>query len=123
MGLLLLRVAVGLMLVIHGASPLTESSDVPRATPAVGLTGALIGAALVVGVLTPAAGAAAAFFVVTTASASLWPPLDGPLLTLLLSIVSVAIVLLGPGAFSVDSYLFGRREIVIPRETRSPSRD
>ena len=30
-------------------------------------------------------------------------------------IVSLAIILVGPGAYSLDSYLFGRREIVIPR--------
>jgi len=30
---------------------------------------------------------------------------------------SIAIALLGPGAYSVDSYLFGRREIVIRRST------
>jgi len=32
----------------------------------------------------------------------------------------LAIALLGPGAFSIDSYRFGRREIVIPGD--SPSR-
>jgi len=26
----------------------------------------------------------------------------------------VAIIILGPGAFSVDSRLFGRREVIIP---------
>jgi uncharacterized membrane protein YphA (DoxX/SURF4 family) len=30
-------------------------------------------------------------------------------------IVAIAVLLLGPGAFSVDSRLFGRREVVIPR--------
>jgi uncharacterized membrane protein YphA (DoxX/SURF4 family) len=33
-------------------------------------------------------------------------------------IVAVAIVLLGPGAYSLDSYLFGRREIVIAARPR-----
>jgi uncharacterized membrane protein YphA (DoxX/SURF4 family) len=31
-------------------------------------------------------------------------------------VMAIAIVLLGPGAFSLDSYLFGRREIVIPHQ-------
>jgi len=29
--------------------------------------------------------------------------------------MAAAIALLGPGAFSLDSYLFGRREVVISR--------
>jgi fumarate reductase subunit D len=35
--------------------------------------------------------------------------------------ISTAIVLLGPGAFSVDARLFGRREIVIADLRRDPS--
>jgi hypothetical protein len=35
---------------------------------------------------------------------------------LFVAIVGAAIVLLGPGAFSLDSYLFGRREIIIPHD-------
>ena len=31
-----------------------------------------------------------------------------------LAAISAALVLLGPGAFSVDARLFGRREIIIP---------
>jgi hypothetical protein len=30
----------------------------------------------------------------------------------------VTVALLGPGAFSVDARLFGRREIVVPRAAR-----
>lgn len=32
-----------------------------------------------------------------------------------IAIMAVAIFLLGPGAFSLDAHLFGRREIIIPR--------
>jgi hypothetical protein len=32
----------------------------------------------------------------------------------------VAITLLGPGAFSLDARLFGRREIIIPEAARPP---
>jgi uncharacterized membrane protein YphA (DoxX/SURF4 family) len=31
-----------------------------------------------------------------------------------LAVISAALVLLGPGAFSLDARLFGRREIIIP---------
>jgi len=32
----------------------------------------------------------------------------------ILAAISAALVLLGPGAFSLDARLFGRREIIIP---------
>jgi len=35
-------------------------------------------------------------------------------------VAAVALALLGPGAFSLDGRLFGRREIVIPPATRPP---
>ena len=34
-------------------------------------------------------------------------------------VLSTAIALLGPGAFSIDARMFGRREILIPHSTRS----
>ena len=37
-----------------------------------------------------------------------------------LIVTAVAIALLGPGAFSLDGYLFGRREIVIPSPSGRP---
>jgi uncharacterized membrane protein YphA (DoxX/SURF4 family) len=37
-----------------------------------------------------------------------------------LAAISAALVLLGPGAFSLDARLFGRREIIIPEGGRSP---
>ncbi|HET6975926.1 MAG TPA: hypothetical protein VFI24_06370 [Pyrinomonadaceae bacterium] len=33
-------------------------------------------------------------------------------------VLSTAIALLGPGAFSIDARMFGRREIFIPHTTR-----
>jgi hypothetical protein len=35
-------------------------------------------------------------------------------------VMSIAITLLGPGAFSLDAHLFGRREIIIPGASRPP---
>ena len=50
-----------------------------------------------------------------------WIPLPGealfnsPLTIINLIVLSIAIALLGPGAFSLDARMFGRREITIPR--------
>lgn len=35
-------------------------------------------------------------------------------------VLSIVISLLGPGAFSIDARMFGRREILIPSASRSP---
>ncbi len=35
----------------------------------------------------------------------------------LLIVDAVALALLGPGAHSIDAYLFGRREIIIPSDS------
>jgi hypothetical protein len=34
-------------------------------------------------------------------------------------VMVIAITLLGPGAFSLDAYFFGRRKIVVPRITNT----
>jgi hypothetical protein len=35
------------------------------------------------------------------------------------TVISIALVCLGPGAFSLDARLFGRREIIIPDSASS----
>jgi len=35
-------------------------------------------------------------------------------------VLSAAIALLGPGSFSIDARMFGRREILIPNASRAP---
>jgi uncharacterized membrane protein YphA (DoxX/SURF4 family) len=43
---------------------------------------------------------------------------DRSLPTLFAETMSMAVVFLGPGAFSIDAYLYGRKEIVIPYRSR-----
>jgi uncharacterized membrane protein YphA (DoxX/SURF4 family) len=77
---------------------------------------AFAGAALIAGVVTPIAGTSVAL--VTAAMAMSWMPspsisvLDDRASLAFMAIVAIAIVLLGPGAYSIDARLFGRREIV-----------
>ena len=89
-----------------------------------GLAGSLSGASLLIGFLTPVAGALVGLGGAGIALS--WFPaltpnlLDSRLAAIFVVIMAAAIVFLGPGAFSLDSYLFGRREIVIPPASRSP---
>jgi uncharacterized membrane protein YphA (DoxX/SURF4 family) len=80
------------------------------------------GIALLLGYLTPVAATLAAL---TSLGAGLeWPPLLslGPdsfrLSFALLMIIAVALVCLGPGAFSLDARNYGRREIIIPHRPK-----
>jgi len=115
---------VGLTLIAQGTAHLAGAVEATPTGIVNDVIAVVIGGALMFGFLTPFAGTAAALFSFMTALAWLPSgaavPFDGPV-SFLHAIVSCAIALLGPGAFSVDSYLFGRREIVIPSEPR-PSR-
>ena len=81
-----------------------------------------VGAALMIGLLTPIAGACASLG--NIASGISWFLADGgnanAVISLYLVVICVAITLLGPGAFSLDARLFGRREIIIPERSRPP---
>jgi uncharacterized membrane protein YphA (DoxX/SURF4 family) len=123
-GLLLLRLAVGLALTLHGASRIAETALHPTGGTLAALCAIVAGVALLSGLYT-AAAALVAVLISAIESASVLVDLPGastdqaPVFVVVL-LVSLAIALLGPGAFSIDSYRFGRREIVIPGD--SPSR-
>lgn len=88
----------------------------------IGLMAMASGTCLVAGILTPGAGAVAAsttMAIALHASPSAARLLMDGVATLIVTVNAVAVVLLGPGAYSIDAYLFGRREIVIPRDTGS----
>jgi uncharacterized membrane protein YphA (DoxX/SURF4 family) len=91
---------------------------------AIGSLEVLVGIALLFGFLTPIAGASA--LLGNLAIAIYWFLTSGEnahgkaVASIYLAVISLAIVLLGPGAFSVDARLFGRREIVIPEASRRP---
>jgi uncharacterized membrane protein YphA (DoxX/SURF4 family) len=74
--------------------------------------GALVAAILLcLGFLTPVVSVLAACF---EAAALLLPgPADSPLI-LISALNAVALALLGPGAYSLDARLFGRRVLVVP---------
>ena len=76
------------------------------------------GILLIIGFLTPIAGALVglaglglAFSAVPLPAPNLW---SSALAVIFGLAILVAIIGLGPGAFSVDARVFGRREIIIP---------
>jgi uncharacterized membrane protein YphA (DoxX/SURF4 family) len=91
---------------------------------AIGLSSIVLGFILLIGLFTPIAGLfatlgylmnGAAFFLATDLNKH-----PGAFTALDLAGISLALVLLGPGAYSVDALLFGRREIMISEPRRPP---
>ena len=82
------------------------------------------GAAMTIGFLTPMAGFLVGLCFLGIAfswfSTPLWGLHDVKLVASGVIITTAAISLLGPGAYSLDGRLFGRREIVIPPSPRPP---
>lgn len=85
-------------------------------------TAVLCGAGILIGILTSVLGMIAglislssAFGWIAIVNAQFAQPQVPCLFT---ATISLALVFLGPGAFSLDSHLFGRREIIIPPAKR-----
>ena len=123
-GLLLLRLAVGVTTILQGVLYLTSASHLTLQLAGFGSLALATGIMLLIGVLTPAVGIVITLEIASTALS--WLPssaqnlLDGTLQIVFSAIVTLSIVLLGPGAYSIDARLFGRREIIIPPASRLP---
>ena len=120
-GLLLLRAGVGVALMVQ-ATRLFEDTQESGWLRAVAGFAAAVSTLILVGFLTRWAAAAAA-----VASGLPWLPRSGVgaleehMTAALAMVIAGAIVCLGPGAFSVDARLFGRREIIFPDQPSDPN--
>jgi uncharacterized membrane protein YphA (DoxX/SURF4 family) len=120
-GLLLLRAAVGITAVTQGGIYLADWSSSTFGIWVVVLLTVASGVSLLIGFLTPVTCALAAAGTVLLRIQAPTPILfDAELAILFVVIMATAIGFLGPGAFSVDSRLFGRREIIIPPRSGLP---
>ena len=121
MGLFLLRGAIGLVAFIQGGYYLSDAAH-SSLEIWLGLLGLAAGASLLAGLMIPIGGAVVGLGTLGAGISVLPAPaanlLDAKLSLIFAGIVAVAIIFLGPGAFSVDARLFGRREIIIPPPLR-----
>ena len=120
MALVLLRLALGLTGVFEGL--LWAARDASFPSQCLGVTLASAGFFVVLGLFTSLSATTAA---VSVALRATWrPPVPHPFVlhgqeaTVIIIVVGIAIALMGPGVFSLDCRLFGRREVIIPRRTR-----
>jgi uncharacterized membrane protein YphA (DoxX/SURF4 family) len=122
-GLLLLRVAVVVTVLAQCIAYAADWRHLGFVTAAAGFLAIASSVLLLIGYLTPFSAVLVALTSLGTALAWFPPPnpnlFDTKLATALVTVIAVAIACLGPGAFSLDARLFGRREITIP--TSSPS--
>jgi len=124
MGLLLLRVAVGLAAAAGGVFYFSGLSGSSPGKWILGLVLVISGALLVAGFVTPLVGLLIGICFLGIAlswfPAPAWVLHDVKLMAFAMVVSAVALALLGPGAFSLDGRLFGRREIVIPPSSHTP---
>jgi len=124
-GLLLLRAATGAGFLAQGIAYFADKHDLGAITSTIAVFMILIGGLLLIGSLSRRTAVVAAM----TSLLSVFPWFPGPrvglfetpITTMLAAVIATALACLGPGAFSVDARLFGRREVIIPKTSGSPS--
>jgi hypothetical protein len=116
-GLLLLRFAVAAVLAEHAGACLFDAGASSGAW-IVGVLAAAAAGVLALGFLTPLSAASAVVIAAGLALRVLPSPARSAFgvgsATFAVTLAAAALALLGPGGFSVDAALFGRREITIP---------
>lgn len=119
MGLLFLRLAAAGTAMVQGYSYFAVDGAGSEGGYLVGIALILSGLLLLAGFLTPLVCSLLCVLVGSTGAGWIGPPpdnlFDKVLPTALTAVIAISVTILGPGGYSVDSRLFGRREIIIPR--------
>jgi putative oxidoreductase len=111
-GLLLLRLLTGVALIHFGIANLREAP--PLATVVLQSIGVGAGILLLVGLWTPVAGSLAAIVKVCIAFLRYFSHSGDPWIPIVQAVLGAALAMVGPGAWSIDARLFGRKRIDMP---------
>jgi putative oxidoreductase len=110
-GLLLLRLLTAVALIHNGIANVLER---PSLTIVVlQMIGAGAGILLLIGLWTPVAGALATIVEVWIAFSKFFSHTGDPLIAVLEAVLGAILAMTGPGAWSIDARLFGRKRIDI----------
>ena len=105
---MLQRLVAGGALVYFGCACL--SADPMCAASLTRAIGAFAGALLIAGLWTPVVGVVVALVEARIA----FLPHGQPVIPLILELLGLTLAMIGPGSWSVDSWMFGRKHIVPP---------
>jgi len=111
-GLLLSRLLTGAALINFGIASLRESP--PLATVVLQIIGVGAGILLLVGLWTPAAGTLAAILKVSIAFSRFLSHSGDPWIAVVQAVLGAVLAMVGPGAWSIDARLFGRKRVDFP---------
>jgi putative oxidoreductase len=111
-GLLLLRLLTAAALIYSG---IVGALEAPSLTIVLlQIIGAVAGILLLSGLWTPVAGALAAIVNMWIALSRILSPSGDPWIPIVQSILGAVLAMVGPGAWSIDARLFGRKRIDFP---------
>jgi len=111
-GLLLLRLLTGVALIYFGIANLCEAP--PLATVVLQSIGVGAGLLILAGLWTPLAGALAAIVKVWIALLRFFSHSGDPSIAIIQAALGAVLAMIGPGAWSIDARLFGRKHIRVP---------
>jgi len=107
-----LRLLTGAVVIHFGIANLREAPPLPTAVlQIIGIGGGIL---LLVGLWTPVAGALAAIVKVSIAFSRYFSHSGDPWIPILQAVLSAVLAMVGPGAWSIDARLFGRKRIDMP---------
>jgi putative oxidoreductase len=115
-GLLLLRLLTGLALIHFGNRGVLTAP--PVTIVVLQIIGAVAGILLLIGLWTPVAGALAAVVKVWVAYSRYSSHSGDPWIPIIQAVLGAALAMIGPGAWSIDARLFGRKHIDFPERYR-----